>query len=169
METLKHENYSELMEFVASVYNEYIQPGSEVRRMLQVVGSPAPNAFQQCMMEVRPQDGGFGMSHMTAKDWFNSDEGDLYRPRWADEIAALYKLYTDVKKADEMAEANPVADELKAIREELATVKAKLAEAEKEMPAEMKKMMDAKKEEATEGEDDAEEETDEDKKSKKEE
>lgn len=138
METLKHENYKELMEFVASAYKEYIQPGSELKRMFRILGSPVPNALQQCMMEVRQQDGGFGMSHMSAKDWFNNDF--IMRQQWADEISSLYALYTEEKKAEvEEVVANPVADELKALKEQVATLAARLAEAEEEMPMKKKK------------------------------
>lgn len=122
-EELRHPNYDELMGFVREVFVEMTRPGSELKKLmaLKTVGSPAPNAFQQAMIEVRQQDGGFGLSGMTAKDWFN-DTG--VRAPWGDQIAAIHEAYkaATAEAVEEAKNKDAVAEELKAIRAQLAAL-----------------------------------------------
>ena len=130
-ETLQHPNYDELMGFVVNVYREFAKPGSEIKKMLAVLGSPAPEAFQQAMIEVRPEDGGFGLSHMPAKDWFNNDF--IMRQQWASQIAALYEVYksTTAEAVTETAKPDPIAEELKTMKAQLAALTEAIAAKDK--------------------------------------
>lgn len=127
---LRHENFTELAEFARAVYAEYSSPGSELRNMFKAgLSSPAPEAFQQFIIEVGSGYGFGGISHMTPEQWFNSDLP--LRQRDADTIAGFYERYKAV--ADEpVTEANDVQKELDALRKQLkdqAAAIAKLTEA----------------------------------------
>lgn len=121
-ENLQHPNYDELMGFVVEVYREMVRPGSSLKKMtaLQLVGSPAPNSFEQAMIEVSEKDGGFGLSHMPAKEFFNNDLP--MRQQWADHIAAVYDAYKAALTEAEAAEKriDPIVKELEEIKARLA-------------------------------------------------
>lgn len=138
-ENLKYPNYDELMGFVREVFVELQRPGSELKKMTayKTVGSPAPNAFQQAMIEVRQQDGGFGLSGMSAKDFFNNDL--TMRQQWADHIAAIYEAYKSAlaEATDESTKVDPIAEELKAMKAQLAQMQEAMAK--KDDPAETDK------------------------------
>lgn len=149
--TLRHSNFTELAEFARAVYSEYASPGSELSKMFKAgLGSPAPEAFQQFIIEVGNGYGFGGISHMTPEQWFNSDLP--LRQRDADTIAVFYERYKSV--ADEpVTEANDVQKELDALRAQLksqADAIARLTEAAEDKGEEEAAEEDPKKEDEAE-------------------
>lgn len=140
---LRHKNYTELAEFAQSVYAEYMRPGSKLRDYFNAgMGSPAPQAFQQFIIEVGDGYGFGGISHMSPREWFNSDLP--MRQDHADVIAVFYNRYKAVS-AERVSESkgNSVQTELKRLQKQVTS-----------MNRAMKRLMEAAEDEKVEEEED---------------